>query len=142
MSTAPTLTLPPDTHETTLIDKLTWEKELLGIYVSGHPLDSHTDMSAKAGTSIGSLKVEPKAGMTVIIPVLILDVRSILTKKGDKMAFVKFEDKTDSIEGVVFPKLYAEHSKLLEPGKCILLKAAVSTRNGEVTLTVDNMKAL
>ncbi|MBP7741076.1 MAG: DNA polymerase III subunit alpha [Candidatus Pacebacteria bacterium] len=142
MSTAPTLTLPPDTHETTLIDKLTWEKELLGIYVSGHPLDSHTEMSAKSGTSIGALKVDPKAGMTVILPVLILDVRSILTKKGDKMAFVKFEDKTDSIEGVVFPKLYAEHSKLLEPGKCLLLKAAVSTRNGEVTLTVDNMKAL
>lgn len=142
ISTALLLTLPPDTHETTLIDKLTWEKELLGIYVSGHPLDSYADKTGKAGISIKEILEDPKAGMTVILPVLVLESRPILTKKGDKMAFVKFEDKSTSIEGVIFPKLYKEHAALIEPGICVLLKAQVSNRNGEISLAVENLKAL
>ncbi len=142
LSTAPTLSLPPDTHTTTLIDKLTWEKELLGIYVSGHPLDSHTEKAAKAGTSVKAILEEPKPGMTVILPVLVLESRIILTKKGDKMAFVKFEDKTGSIEGVVFPKVYKDHADKLTAGVCVLLKATISTRNGEVSLAIENLKAL
>lgn len=142
ISTAPALSLPPDTHETTLIDKLTWEKELLGIYVSGHPLDSHTKMTEKAGTTIKEILEDPKAGMTVLLPVLVLESRVILTKKGDKMAFVKFEDKTGSIEGVVFPKTYKEHAPNLVAGNCVLLKATISTRNGEVSLAIENLKGL
>ncbi len=142
LSTAPTLTLPEDTHETTLIDKLTWEKELLGIYVSGHPLDSYAEKTEKAGISIQEILDDPKAGMTVILPVLVLESRPILTKKGDKMAFVKFEDKSGSIEGVVFPKLYKEHADKLSAGVCVLLKATISTRNGEVSLAIENVKAL
>lgn len=142
ITTAPILTLPEEVHETTLIDKLTWEKELLGIYISGHPLDSFAEKTAKAGVTVERILEDPKAGMTVIMPMLVLESRVILTKKGDKMAFVKFEDKTGSIEGVVFPKLYKDHPATLEPGKCVLVKAAISTRNGEISLTVDNLKAL
>jgi DNA polymerase-3 subunit alpha len=142
ISTAPVLTLPADTHETTLTDKLIWEKELLGIYVSGHPLDSYAEKTGKAGISIKEIQEDPKAGMTVILPVLVLESRPILTKKGDKMAFVKFEDKSGSIEGVVFPKLYKEHASLISTGTCLLLKAQVSNRNGEISLTVENLKAL
>ncbi len=139
---APILTLPPETHETTLIDKLSWEKELLGIYVSGHPLDSFAEKAAKAGVTVARILDDPKAGMTVIMPMLVLEARVIITKKGDKMAFVKFEDKSGAIEGVVFPKLYKDHAASLESGKCVLVKAAISTRNGEISLTVDNLKAL
>lgn len=142
ISTAPTLTLPEDTHETTLTDKLIWEKELLGIYVSGHPLDSHTEKTGKAGISVKAIMEDPKAGMTVILPVLVLESRTILTKKGDKMAFVKFEDKTGSIEGVVFPKLYKEHAQHIATGSCLLVKAQISNRNGEISLTLENLKPL
>ena len=58
------------------------------------------------------------------------------------MAFVKFEDKTGSIEGVVFPKTYKEHAPHLVAGVCVLLKATISTRNGEISLAIENLKGL
>ncbi len=139
---APTLVLPPPDGETSLTAQLLWEKELLGIYVSGHPLDAHLATMSKAGTTIGDLKADPHSGQAVILPLLVLEVRTILTKKGEKMAFVSFGDKTDTIDAVVFSKLYKEQSHLLTPGTCVLIKGAVSIRNGETTLALENMKAL
>jgi DNA polymerase-3 subunit alpha len=136
------LKLPAGNHPTLLKDKLEWEKELLGIYVSGHPLDSHGDKTAKASTTIAALKAEPEKGRSVILPVLVQEVRTILTKNGEKMAFVKFEDKTAGIEGVIFPKIFKEHSALITPGTCLLIKATISTRSGEVSLAIENVKAL
>lgn len=138
----PELKLPDTKHETLLKDKLEWEKELLGIYVSGHPLDSHTDKIAKASMNIKAILADPQKGMSIILPVLIREVRTVLTKNGDKMAFVKYEDKTATIEGVVFPKLYKEKGSLLTPGACVLVKGSVSTRNGEASLAIDELKAL
>lgn len=139
---APELSLPPSDRETSLADKLAWEKDLLGIYVSGHPLDSHTETLGKAATSIGKILQDPQPGMAVILPVLVQEVRTILTKSGEKMAFVKFEDKTSSIEGVIFPKIFKEHGALVVPGQCVLIKSTVSNRNGELSLAVENLKAL
>ena len=139
---APTLTLPPAHGETSLTDKLSWEKELLGIYVSGHPLDAHTDKTAKAGTTIAQIKEDPKQGFTVILPVLVDEVKLFLTKKGEKMAFVRFSDKTDSMEGVMFPKVFQEKSGIVVPGNCLLVKANISGRNGETSLSVENAKLL
>lgn len=138
----PELALPPSTHTTPLSDKLAWEKELLGIYVSGHPLDSFSETTQKAGTTIAEIKSDPKTGLIVIVPVLVQEVRTILTKSGEKMAFVKFEDKTSSIEGVIFPKIFKERGSLVEVGQCLLIKATVSNRNGEISLALENLKAL
>ena len=139
---APTLTLPASDRTTSLADKLAWEKELLGIYVSGHPLDSHTETIGKASTTIGLIRTEPQVGLPVILPVLIQEVRTVLTKAGEKMAFVKFEDKSSSMEGVIFPKVYKERSPFVQVGACVLIKATVSNRNGELSLAIENLKAL
>lgn len=139
---APTLMLPPGNHEVSLMDKLIWEKELLGIYISGHPLDAYPETTAKASATIATVLGDPRAGIPVILPVLVEDVRTILTKKGEKMAFVRFADKTDSIEAVVFTKLYKEHGELFVPGTCLLVKATIVVRNGETSLSIENLKAL
>lgn len=139
---APTLTLPPAGRETSLTEKLIWEKELLGIYVSGHPLDAHTDKTTKAGTTIAAIKHESKPGFTVILPVLVDEVKTLLTKKGEKMAFLKVSDKSDSIEGVIFPKTYQEHQGIIATGNCLLVKANISGRNGETSLSIENLKLL
>ena len=141
LGSTPTLTLPSG-KPISLIDKLTWEKELLGIYISGHPLDAHNAITEKSKLSIAKIKEEKQAGMMVIAPVLLIEVRSMLTKGGEKMAFIKVEDKTDSIEGVIFPKLFKEHAALIAPGACLLLKAKVSNRNGEISLAVEDLKPL
>lgn len=137
----PALTLPAG-KPVSLLDKLTWEKELLGIYVSGHPLDAHDSMTKKAGTTIQKIKEEPRAGQAIILPLLVTVVRPFLTKSGEKMAFVTVEDTTDSIETVVFTKLFKEHAATLVPGACILAKGKVSIRNGETTLAIDELKPL
>ena len=143
MALAPTLHLPPQTASpTSAALKLAWEKELLGIYVSGHPLDAHEETRAKATSSIAKILEEPQAGFPIILPMLIAEVKTYLTKKGEKMAFVRFEDKTGSIEAVIFPKLYKEQAHAVEPGTCVLIKGSVSIRNGETTLAIDNLKAL
>jgi DNA polymerase-3 subunit alpha len=58
------------------------------------------------------------------------------------MAFVKLEDKTDSIEAVIFPKLFKEHTSTLTTGACILVKGKVSIRNGETTLAIEELKLI
>lgn len=138
---APALELPP-ADPISLVDKLAWEKELLGIYVSGHPLDAYGEVTSKSRVTLGKIKEEPQPGMPVVLPVLVAEVRTILTKKGEKMAFLRFEDKTDSLEAVAFPKLFKERGDVLESGKCLLIKGAVNNRNGELSLTLDNLKAL
>jgi DNA polymerase-3 subunit alpha len=58
------------------------------------------------------------------------------------MAFIKLEDKTDSIEAVVFPRLFKEHAVRIVPGACVLAKGKVSIRNGEVSLAIEELKPL
>lgn len=139
---APTLHLPQVDTDVSLSQKLEWERELLGIYVSGHPLDAYADKTMKAATTLGKVREDPHPGLPLILPVLITDVRTILTKKGEKMAFIKLEDKTSSMEAVIFPKLYHEHSASLAAGKCVLIKGTVGNRNGELSLALDNLKPL
>lgn len=138
---APPLTLP-EGQPISLTDKLIWEKELLGIYVSGHPLDAHEAILKKSALTIQKIKEEPQPGMLIILPVLVSIVRNQLTKSGEKMAFLTLEDKTDAIEAVVFPKLFKEHSAVLTPGACVLLKGKVSVRSGETSIAIEDLKPL
>ena len=137
----PPLKLPVGTP-VSLLDKLAWEKELLGIYVSGHPLDAHKEITKKAGTTIAQIKENPKTGTLLILPVLVSVVRTILTKSGEKMAFLTVADTTDSIEAVIFPKLFKEHVALVTPDTCLLIKGKVTVRNGEPSIAIEELKAL
>jgi len=138
---APALVLP-EGKATSLLDKLAWEKELLGIYVSGHPLEAHEAVLKKAHLSIKKVKEEPQPGMLLILPVLVSTARTLLTKSGEKMAFLTVEDMTESIEAVVFPKLFKEHAAILTPGTCLLVKGKVAVRNGEPSLAIEELKPL
>ena len=80
--------------------------------------------------------------MLLILPVLVSVVRTMLTKSGEKMAFITVEDATDSIEAVVFPKLLKVHSAIIAPGSCLLVKGKVSVRNGEPSLAIEELKPL
>ncbi|HQU08183.1 MAG: DNA polymerase III subunit alpha [Parcubacteria group bacterium 21-54-25] len=142
LATPVALSLPTKAASSSLQDKLAWEKELLGIYVSGYPLDAYKEKTKKAGLSIGKILADPQPGLPIILPVLVADVRTILTKNGEKMAFVRFEDKTGSIEGAVFPKLFKEHAAHISPGTCLLVKGHISNRNGELSLALDAVKEL
>ncbi len=78
-------------------DCLIWEKELLGLFVSGHPLDEHREKLATIGTTIESIKTL-RDGNVAVAGGIVEDIRTILTKKGDKMAFVKLTDMSGTLE--------------------------------------------
>lgn len=120
---------------------LEWEKEHLGLYVSGHPLDEHKERIEKLGTTIRSAK-EMYCGKDTILAGLLTTVKPFTTKKGDKMAFITLSDKEDSIEGVIFPKTYEEKRDIIIPNKCVALKGKVTERNGERSFVVDKLRAL
>lgn len=121
--------------------KLIWEKELLGVYVSGHPLDQFEDELQKRA-SIASIYEDGRNGIPVVTAGMIESVRELLTKKGDHMAFVKLANLTDSIEMVTFPETYRATKELLVPGTCVAVKGKLNIRNDEPSILVDRIKNL
>ncbi len=134
------LTLSPS-EPIPIAQKLIWEKELLGVYVSGHPLDQFEDEVNKR-PSITTIKEDGRKGVPVVTAGMIASVKELLTKKGDRMAFVQIANKTDTIETVTFPEVYQKHKDLLVPGTCIALKGKLNIRNDEPSILIDRIKKL
>ena len=130
--------VPPASAET----KLAWEKELLGLYVSGHPLDKYRERLEKRETNIKKIKEEMKDDMLTMVAGIVEEAKEITTKKGDRMAFLKVADFADRIEVVVFPKLFVESKALLVADKCVAIKGRISNRNGEISLIAEAVKEL
>lgn len=122
--------------------RLAWEKELLGLYVSGHPLDQYREKLSKRPMTIGEMKQRIMPGTTAVAAGMIEDLRVILTKGGDQMAFIKIADYDGAIEAVVFPKNFVEYKDIIKPESCIALKGRLSNRNGELSMVAEAMKAL
>ncbi len=131
----------------TMKDKLEWEKDLLGLYISGHPLDKYRSVLDKQEINIKRIKDDTAAVKAEIdggkpIGGIIEEVREIMTKNNEPMAFIKIADFTGSIEAVVFPKIYAQFKAAIVADKCIAAICKVSERNGEVSLIIERLKVL
>ena len=122
-------------------EMLASEKELLGLYISGHPLDKHKGKLTNQKTTIKHAKENLKGAETVIAG-FVETVQNILTKKGEKMAFLKLSDFSGDIEVVAFPRVLKEHETILASGSCIMLKGRVSDRNGIPSFVADKVRAL
>lgn len=140
-SSIPGLKLVP-AAEATKEEKLTWERELLGLFISGHPLDRFKDKLEKHGGTISKTKTEAHDGSTVVVAGMIEEAKKIFTKKGDEMVFVKIGDYTGNIETVVFPKVLEKNREVFLPDQCVAIKGKISTRNGARSIVVDVAKKL
>ncbi|NCN52470.1 DNA polymerase III subunit alpha [Candidatus Parcubacteria bacterium] len=139
-STFHELSLNP-TEPASSMEKLIWEKELLGIYVSGHPLDNFA-AELKKRSSITDVRSDNRNGIPVVTAGIIETVKELLTKKGDRMAFIALADQKDSIEMVAFPETYHTYKELLIPGTCVAIKGRLSIRNDEPTIALEKVKRL
>ncbi len=126
----------------TQTEKLLWEKELLGLYVSGHPLDKFKDILEKREVTITKVKSEFKEGMIVVVGGIIEEAKPILTKKNDQMMFVRLADLSGAIEVVVFPRVFEEFKKLLVAEKCVAIRGKISNRNDDISLIAEKVKEL
>ena len=113
---------------------LLWERDLMGLYLSAHPLDKY-DTYFEEQTHPMSLITAENDNKIVTIGGIITTVRTILTKKGDKMAFVKIENKTDETEFIVFPSIFEEFGGKLVVDNVVKVRGRVNAKdkNGNVT---------
>ncbi len=92
--------------------------------------------------TIKQVKEGLREGMSAIVYGMFEETKMFLTKKGDKMYFIKIGDYTGTLEGVIFPKLAEEHKAIIAPDMCVALKGKLSMRNGTLNLVVEKMKAI
>jgi len=121
--------------------KLAWEKELLGLYVSGHPLEPYRDRFNKPENTI--LHHRSLIENAPVVAGGVVDtVREIITKNNKRMAFIKIFDFTDAIEAVAFADVYDKYKELLVPDKIIVVRGKISHRNGEPSVIIEAVKEL
>lgn len=126
--------------EAPISDRLSWEKELLGLYISGHPLDKFKEKLGKLDTDIQKIKKEPKEGKEVMLVGLVEEMREVITKKNEYMAFVTLQDLTDRIDCVVFPKTFESYKNIIKKDALIAIIGKVSLRNNEVSIIIEKAK--
>ncbi len=126
-----------------LAEKLSWEKELMGLYVSGHPLEQ---FSAKGGqnknaTTIEQIKIK-KLASSVTLPVIITQTKRIVTKTGESMMFIKLQDLTDEIEAVVFPRILRDYGQFILEEGLVTVRGKYSSRNGMPSLIAEEIRKI
>lgn len=127
--------------EADMKEKLSWEKDLLGLYVSGHPLEQYKDKFIGKDISIKKLDTF-REGAETVIGGIVEAARDVLTKKNERMVFMKLTDFTGSIEVAVFPRVLTEFREFVQNDTCIAIKGKVSKRKGETSFIAEKIKAL
>jgi len=132
----PGLRLDPAPMPASPREQLAWERELLGLYLSHHPLDDFAAYLADTCQPIGIIKPEAD-GKVVRVGGLVTTVRKITTKSGATMAFVGLEDKTGITELIVFPKAYEKSPQVYEPDNVIAAQGKINARDRDGRLTSE-----
>ena len=114
-------------------EQLLWERDLMGLYLSAHPLDKY-DTYFNEQTHPFDLITPENNGRVVTIGGIVTGVRTILTKKGDKMAFVKIENKTSETEFIVFPSVFAEHGAKLVVDNVVRVQGKINATDKDGNL--------
>jgi DNA polymerase-3 subunit alpha len=133
---------PVDSHE-----QLLWERELLGLYLSQHPLELFETILGEQTVPLNTITADHD-GKSVSVGGAITDVREITTKNGQKMAFVKVEDRYGEIEVVLFPSSYQRTIGLWERDRVVLVRGKINARDrsgngsGEVKIMADDAREI
>ncbi len=119
-------------------EKMAWEKELLGVYISAHPFEK---IAKKLGTSVSKIAhlSDSPDGRLICVAGMIATSKTITTKKGDLMAFCQMEDESGSCELIVFPRVFSSMPHVWAPDQIILTKAKVSTKDGQAKLIAEKV---
>lgn len=119
--------------------KLSWEKELLGLFISGHPLADIAPALASTTTPIADITIQ-NANEKVQIGGIVSTVKKIITKSMKNMAFATIEDRSGSLEVLVFAKLLETTQDLWIDDKVLIIEGRVSDKDGVVKILADKAK--
>ncbi len=127
----------------TLLDM---EKEMLGVYLTGHPLEEYSvALKSKSNITIEKIITEyAEEGVErttqVTIGGIITKIKQVVTKKGDLMAFIEVEDVSGIIEVIVFPKAYTKFQELIQADNIVLVKGKIGYEKEKPNIFADNVE--
>jgi len=129
-------TAPASSHE-----KLGWEKELLGLYVSGHPLKNFQTVLQNGCLPIAKVS-QMAVGKLVKVGGIISGIKKIVTKLGRPMLFLKLEDETQRIEVVVFPSAIERNPTVFQENKIVFVSGRVDARDGTPKIICNEIEEI
>ena len=123
-------------------ERLRWEKELLGLYLSEHPMGEVAEQVGKFVSAYSSdLRDESLDGQRVVIGGIVTGIRTVVTKAKASMAIVTMEDLQGTVEVVVFPRLYEQTGPTWREGEILLVAGRVDHKGEEISLLADLVAA-
>lgn len=127
------------TGEASREEILSWERELLGFYLTEHPLSKIKDQIEKIATSsIGEINLDELRGKTVKLAGIIASIRKTVTKvRKEEMCFIKLQDMSGTIEVVVFPRTYETTKSMILPDKIVTISGKMDS-NEETPVLIAN----
>jgi DNA polymerase-3 subunit alpha len=131
--------LPPATQEVSRRQQLGWEKELLGLYVSDHPLTPLMDDLTQIVSHFSAELGDVDQGQSVCVAGMVTHVRPYQTRSGKPMGFVSLEDLQGSLELVIFSRTWNEVVDWLAPDKVVVVKGKVDRERGDPKILVDEI---
>ena len=132
--------LPQEYRPLSEKQRLADERELLGVYVSSHPLDVLSTCSDERLTELGEITTA-LTGEILTVAGVVSESREIMTRKGNRMGFVTLEDLSGVIEMVVFPRIYEEANGLLHEQRVLMVTGRVDDRDERAKLIADQIVA-
>lgn len=142
-ATLAALRLQPPKQPASPHEKLGWEKELLGLYISDHPLNIHKEKLAKAGTlPIKTILETGESSRFMKTAGVVASIQKIVTKTGKPMAFVKVADFDSMVEVIVFPDIFAETHPVWKEGAVVYMRGKPTSRDGETRFICEKVVEL
>ncbi|MCI3925138.1 DNA polymerase III subunit alpha [Paenibacillus sp. TRM 82003] len=132
----------PNIREMTRMDMLEQERELLGLYVSGHPLDQYADWYDRYDMMPIHRLHELEEGTEVVVFGMVLSVKPIVTRKGQQMGFLEVEDRVHKVEVVVFPETWKSYSAFAGKGVVCTVLAKLQHGDEDVKLIASQLCAM
>jgi len=121
--------------------KLAWEKELLGMYISEHPLKDLANLIREQGTPIVDIS-ETQVDKKIKLAGIISSIKKIITRSNEPMAFVSIEDETGKIEVLVFPKILKNNTLLWQMDNIISVVGRVNNKDGVLKIIAEEARSL
>jgi len=134
------LSLAP-TKPASLNEKLNWEKELLGLFVTAHPLESYQKIFEKKALPLAKISSNI-INKRVRVGGIISEIKKIITKTGLPMLFVKLEDLTQKIEVIAFPKVIEKNPTIFQENKIVLIYGRVDNRDGILKIICEDAEEI
>ncbi len=121
--------------------RMMWEREYLGLYLTTHPLDGYKNILQKIAPTVSQLTTN-SLGKTVKVCGFISRIQKIRTKIGKPMAFTRLADRNKSIEVVIYPTVLANYSPILQEDRVVVVEGRMNQRNGQYQIIGEKLEPI